>query len=154
METKAFLRAFAIFFSLGSVFMVGRLIYEQTYKSTHEDKKVKFAGDKNIDEVPQRQLFYSTIGHDSTESIAEVPISPPNNQFTIEIATFVKLADAEKLVASLSKQGISAYYSPYNTGGHVIYKVRSGHFQNLDSAESATHALIKNGLSNIKTRRL
>lgn len=153
METKAFLRAFAIFFSIGCFIVVGRLIFEKMEKPNNEVKKVNFAGQENLKE-PQRQLFYSTIGHDSTDSIAETPISAPSDQFTIEIAAYVKLDDAEKLVASLSKQGISAYYSPYNTGGHVIYKVRSGSFQNIESAENATHALIKSGLSNIKTGRL
>ena len=50
----------------------------------------------------------------------------PPPRYTVELRVSTNEKDAQRLVKSLSLQGIDSFYTPLNNRGRVEYRVRSG----------------------------
>lgn len=73
---------------------------------------------------PQRELASS----------AEAPTS---GRWAVQLGTFSKEANAQRLVKELRDQGKSAFVMPVKSGGATLYRVRVGPMQDRASAEAA-----------------
>jgi DedD protein len=67
-------------------------------------------------------------------SDAEAPTSGP---WAVQVGTFSKEANAERLAKQLRDQGKSAFVMPVKSGGATLYRVRIGPMKDRASAEAA-----------------
>ena len=67
--------------------------------------------------------------------------------YTIEVIASTDQDEAEKMVRSLKKNGIQAFYTPLLSNDSVIYRVRIGIFESQESAEKKL-SMIKKHLRN------
>ena len=59
----------------------------------------------------------------------------------MQVGTFSKEANAERLVKQLRDQGQSAFVMPVKSGGATLYRVRIGPMKDRASAEAALRDL-------------
>jgi len=69
------------------------------------------------------------------EEVARVPFQPKTPVYTIQVASFKKRDEAQKLVARLKKKGYPVYMIPAMVGGVVHYRVRVGEFKSASEAQ-------------------
>jgi len=60
-----------------------------------------------------------------------------NNPWVVNIASYSRISDAEKLKRKLSGAGYNAYISKFRHGGILYYRVRVGFYPTRDSARKA-----------------
>lgn len=66
----------------------------------------------------------------------------PEGEWTVQVGSFGKQANADAQVARLKELGFNAYVSRYSDGRHTLYRVRSGGFESREAA-AAEAAKIK-----------
>ena len=82
-------------------------------------------------------FFYHTIGKYNAPSLKNN--SPKlKSRYTLEFDIKDSQERALKKIDELASKGITAYYTPLNNNGKVIYRIRKGFF--LDKAEAQTIA--------------
>jgi SPOR domain len=92
-------------------------------------------------------FFYSTLG--STVAREEAALKredpTPEELYTIELGVSERKEEAESMVAAMQAQGVDAFYTPLNHGGHVIYRIRRGLYRSREDADQAAIALRQKG---------
>jgi len=63
--------------------------------------------------------------------------APTSGRWAVQIGTFSKEENAERLVKQLRDQGQSAFVMPVKSGGATLYRVRIGPMKDRASAEAA-----------------
>lgn len=123
------------------------VIFTFTWVSSKEIRR-KFVSEKTLsksDDYQYSKLFYLSIGHSPK---TKAPLRSKNllmskKKFTLAIRTLHSKSKANKLLRSLNKKGIQAYYSPINKEGHVVYHVRTGVYNSQKQASKAQKDLRK-----------
>jgi cell division septation protein DedD len=117
----------AFVLTLSGVFILGFGIKFQSSPSNGEGKTSK----------PTQQLFYKSIGQTSPALEKKTPAAQTtfSHKFTIELKVVNKREEAEALISKLEKQGIKAYFTPFNSRGRVFYRVRQGIYTTEASAQ-------------------
>lgn len=90
-------------------------------------------------------VFYSFVGKGPKIVVDSEP-AVQSTQFSIETAVFMSQSEAEEEVDILSAAGFKAFYTPYQKGGRVIYRVRIGVFARQDEAKIFLEKLAKTGV--------
>lgn len=102
--------------------------------------------------------FYKSIGRGvaMSEHLTDrrKVLDNQGNSFVIEFLLTKKRNEAESLVASLQKKGISAYYMPLQREGEIFYRVRSMIFANENMASIEMARIKKLGSWELRTIRL
>lgn len=89
-----------------------------------------------------KPFFYTSIGG-SNPDISVTHATQKLSKFTVNIRTFNNKAEAEKLLASLTAAGLSAYYTPVRQADRVLYHVRIGIFSDEQEAARALATIQK-----------
>lgn len=92
---------------------------------------------------PASELFYKSIGLAPQGFGGAVETEPLPARYTLEISSKQSQAEAEKVVEDLSAQGIEAFFTPLAREGRVLYRIRTGVFNDPTTAQSAQQALLK-----------
>jgi hypothetical protein len=102
--------------------------------------------------------FYKSIGRGIAMSEhltgRRKVLDSQGKSFVIEFLLTKKRSEAESLVASLQKKGITAYYMPLQREGEIFYRVRSMIFANESMASSELARMKKLGTWDLRTIRL
>jgi cell division protein FtsN len=69
------------------------------------------------------------------KEVVRIPVERKTPIYTIQVASFKKRDDAQKLVAMLKKKGYPVYMVPAMVGGVVHYRVRVGEFKSASEAQ-------------------
>ena len=69
--------------------------------------------------------------------LASDPAAPTSGRWAVQIGTFSKEANAQRLVKELRDQGQSAFVMPVKSGAATLYRVRIGPMKDRASAEAA-----------------
>ena len=83
----------------------------------------------------EQTLFYKTIGQYKSPQKNNQHIKL-ENQYTLEFDIQNSQKEALELIDHLAKKGVTAYYTPLQKNGKVIYRVRKGVFANMKEAKS------------------
>lgn len=75
------------------------------------------------------------------------------NEYTIQIASYKNLNDAQAQVALLKKKGISAYRASVEIKGTTWYRVRTGSFAGSEAAKAGLAKLSGSGVSGIVIKK-
>jgi DedD protein len=67
--------------------------------------------------------------------------TPTSGRWAVQVGTFSKEANAQRLVKQLRDQGQSAFVMPLKSGGATLYRVRIGPMKDRASAEAALRDL-------------
>ena len=104
---------------------------------------------------PHWSVFYSEVGNAipvqaAVQVASEARLLKKNRaQYTLEVKVFRTRAEANGFIENLSKQRIDTYFTPVQlTDGRVQYRVRSGLFPSLASAERISHELKSKKINN------
>ncbi len=101
-------------------------------------------GGKNTSdpEASARHTFYRHIGATSSKvsKAQEIPASFID-KYTLELKVVTRQEDAERVVNDLAKQGVKAYYTPFQSHGKVFYRIRQGLYGSLETAEAQAKQL-------------
>lgn len=92
---------------------------------------------------PNADLFYKSIGLAPQGFGSPVETEPLPARYTLEISSKYSQGEAEKLVEELSAQGVEAFFTPLAREGRVLYRIRTGVFNDPATAQSAQQALLK-----------
>lgn len=84
-----------------------------------------------------KALFYHSIGRLSRDQDLSHQQVQEKSQYTLEIKTLDDQKEAEKTLNELEKIGLKAYYTPLQTHGKVVFKVRQGLYSDLTHVEQA-----------------
>jgi DedD protein len=76
-----------------------------------------------------------------THPLASGDAVPTSGQWAVQIGTFSKEANAQRLVKQLRDQGQSAFVMPLKSGGATLYRVRVGPMKDRAGAEAALRDL-------------
>lgn len=87
--------------------------------------------------------FYKEIGT-TAKTAVQRKRALPSHQYTAQILVTRSEKEAKRTIISLSKQGISAFYTPFNRGGEVVYRVRSGMYMTIKEAKAHSEQLSRN----------
>ena len=71
--------------------------------------------------------------------------APTSARWAVQVGTFSKEANAQRLVKELRDQGQSAFVMPLKAGGGTLYRVRVGPMKDRASAEAALRDLKASG---------
>jgi DedD protein len=71
--------------------------------------------------------------------------APTSGRWAVQVGTFSKEANAQRLVKELRGQGQSAFVMPLKSGGATLYRVRVGPMNDRASAEAALRELKSTG---------
>lgn len=74
-------------------------------------------------------------------TLASSAEAPTSGRWAVQVGTFSKEANAERLVKQLRDQGQSAFVMPLKSGGATLYRVRIGPMKDRASAEAALRDL-------------
>ncbi|MEZ4741181.1 MAG: SPOR domain-containing protein [Bdellovibrionota bacterium] len=93
----------------------------------------------DVDSAP---LFYTTIGH-APKNFKRLnrTTAIKSESFTLEISVARTQQEANKIIDDLSKIGVQAYYTPFNNEGQVVYRIRTGIFNNQETAKKTAKSL-------------
>jgi DedD protein len=69
--------------------------------------------------------------------LASAAEAPTSGQWAVQLGTFSKEANAQRLAKQLRDQGQSAFVMPVKSGGATLYRVRIGPMKDRASAEAA-----------------
>lgn len=119
-------------------------------------KKNLFSSDTS-EEIPSylkmEPLSYESIGN--YPQIDETATSTnQDHEFTLELGTCEDKTCIEKTLENLYKSGVDAFYTPTESEGKMIYRIRRGIFNSRQLAEKAQAALIKSKKINSKVMEL
>jgi septal ring-binding cell division protein DamX len=90
--------------------------------------------------------FYKTIGSSlAASSATRLQSQTTQSKYTVLIKTVTSQSEAEKIMAQLAQKGVSAYYTPVQGEGRVLYHIRLGIYNDQRDAE-ATLATLENKL--------
>ena len=115
--------------------------------TTTKDSAERSAGD--------RAIFYSSLGAtpaDASQAASDAAEIAP--QYTIEVKIAKSRDEAEAELRRLANLGITAYYTPLQRQGRVVYRVRRGVFKELPDAELAAREMTTNLKVSAKVVRL
>ncbi len=98
--------------------------------------------------------FYTSVGNEQDEAIAEKDTSPGIEGYTLEIKSTADRVEAERIVDRLAEKGIEAFYTPLAADGHIVYRIRRGIYPNQTEAEAAAGLLAKQHHVSAKVTRL
>jgi DedD protein len=73
--------------------------------------------------------------------LASAEPAPTSGQWAVQVGTFSKEANAQRLVKELRDHGQSAFVMPLRSGGDTLYRVRVGPMKDRASAETALRDL-------------
>jgi DedD protein len=73
--------------------------------------------------------------------LASDSAAPTSGRWAVQVGTFSKEANAERLVKQLRDQGQSAFVMPLKSSGATLYRVRIGPMKDRASAEAALRDL-------------
>jgi DedD protein len=73
--------------------------------------------------------------------LASSAAAPTSGRWAVQLGTFSKEANAERLVKQLREQGQSAFVMPLKSGNGTLYRVRVGPMKDRASAEAALRDL-------------
>ena len=80
-------------------------------------------------------LYYTMIGNYPDFSTQKAKVKLPNKvKYTIELNHFATQRDAVKMLETLEKKGIDAFYTPLHNNNRVVYRVRKGIFSSEKEA--------------------
>lgn len=104
-----------------------------------ELRDFKLITPKDSKNFSTESIPYKTIGLSPSPPVRslEERISATNKQYTVEIAVYEDEKQARAMIKRLASDNIDSFYTPFNQGGRVIYRVRSGMF--VDKANSIAH---------------
>ncbi|HKS57173.1 MAG TPA: SPOR domain-containing protein [Steroidobacteraceae bacterium] len=71
----------------------------------------------------------------------DAPTSAMSGRWAVQVGTFSKEANAQRLVKQLRDQGQSAFVMPLKSGGATLYRVRIGPMKDRASADAALREL-------------
>lgn len=94
-----------------------------------------------------KALFYDSIGmapKASKKDLAAAALVDEDARFTVELKAAGSKEEAEKVLAMLNELGIKAYYSTFQSQGHVVYRIRKGIYKSRQEAADAAAALARN----------
>lgn len=74
-----------------------------------------------------------------------VPMDYYHGVFTFQVGAFSNRDNAERLRAKLDQRFANAHVAPYDRGDTTFYRVRVGHCNDLETAETFERKLIENG---------
>lgn len=135
-------RSFVLFIILALSFGVIFLKNLSYIKSELLSFQKRYTDQKNalLEEHPA--LFYSSIGQGPLSN--KTSYSPQNKEptgFTIDLGSFYKQEEAEKLIKELQEKGFSAYYTPYRKGTVLMFRVKTGFYSDELKARYAIKQL-------------
>jgi DedD protein len=79
------------------------------------------------------------------EPVAKTPAS--SGSFAVQLGTFGKRENAERLVRDMTAKGFAAFVVPTNTNGHELFRVRVGPARDRATAEALATQLKRAGQS-------
>jgi hypothetical protein len=88
-----------------------------------------------------REVFYKSLGATPADSDAPKDEAIDNEQFTLEIKVATTRDEAEKTLQLLEGLGITAWYTPLQRHGRVVYRIRRGVFPSQEQARLALQDL-------------
>ena len=88
-----------------------------------------------------RELFYKSLGATPADSGTSESDTIDNEQFTLEIKVATTREEAEKTLKLLEGLGITAWYTPLQRHGRVVYRIRRGVFASQEQARLALQDL-------------
>lgn len=112
-------------------------------------------GDQAKPEVPQQSAATTPSQSPPPQPVVEAPTAaapparapprelasgaeaPTSGRWAVQLGTFSKEANAQRLVKELRDQGKSAFVMPVKSGGATLYRVRVGPMKDRASAEAA-----------------
>jgi len=80
-------------------------------------------------------LHYSA-NFDSEEKIPEPVVAPVTDPFTLQVAAYLKEADARRYVEQLKAQGLDAYWTRASGAGKTWYQIRIAHYKTKADARA------------------
>ncbi|HSO20296.1 MAG TPA: SPOR domain-containing protein [Desulfosarcina sp.] len=80
------------------------------------------------------------------EAPAEPTVVPVTDPFTLQVAAYLKEADARRYVAQLKDQGLDAYWTRASSAGKAWYQVRIAHYKTKAEARAVGEDLKKRQL--------
>lgn len=98
---------------------------------------------KSLSDLPLDPLPYDSIGN--FPAIEEGLMSPPryDREYTLEITTCNDKNCIGKTLHTLIQKGVDAFYTPSQSDGKLIFRIRRGIFTSRQSAERAQALLNK-----------
>jgi rare lipoprotein A len=83
--------------------------------------------------------------HKKDESKSYDPVDFQKGNFTFQVGAFLERQNAERLEAKLARAYKNAHIAPYQSGDKTFYRVRVGHFNDLNKAKEYEKKLITDG---------
>jgi DedD protein len=105
------------------------------------------ADDQAKPEVPQQTVVEAPTvaatppAHAQERALASGAEAPTSGRWAVQLGTFSKEANAQRLVKQLRDQGQSAFVMPLKSGTATLYRVRIGPMKDRPSAEAALREL-------------
>jgi len=89
---------------------------------------------KTVVTSPEKPVFYDQIGGASPAIQNKSPAAEVE-KYTLELKLLHSKAETERYLDSLAKSGITAFYTPLQREGRVVFRVRRGLYDKLDEAK-------------------
>ena len=141
---KAMIRRIVVgIFTFGALLLGGSWFLAQhiTAIKDHLSGMPKVTGPSSVPD-----LFYREVGGAPSTSQPQSKISY-RQTFALETSVHAHQPKAEYDVDRLSAKGFQAFYTPYQKGGRVVYRVRVGIFGKKQEAVTAQKTLTEAGFS-------
>ena len=130
-------------------------VYQKQKVLIVEKKLQKSAEKLEVKPDQHWSVVYSDVGVSipTAEKAPKIPektiLKHGRTHYTLEVKTFKTRIDANAFIEQLSKQRIDSYFTPVQVpDGRVQYRVRSGLFPSLASAERISHVLKSKNIDN------
>lgn len=87
--------------------------------------------------------LHFSANFNTVEKIPEPAVAPVTDPFTLQVAAYLKDADARKYVQQLKAQGLDAYWTRASGAGKTWYQVRIAHYKTKAEARAVGEDLKK-----------
>lgn len=136
-SSKFFRLCIALMAFVGALCLVLYLGFGLKFQNPENSKKIASGSNG-----PNGHTFYRHVGATSPK------LSEPRqasatfvDKYTLELKVVTLQNEAERVVNDLAKQGIKAYYTPFQSHGKVFYRIRQGLYASLETAEAQAKQL-------------
>jgi DedD protein len=87
--------------------------------------------------VIEQPTVAAPVARTPQRALASDTAAPTSGRWAVQVGTFSKEANAERLAKQLREQGQTAFVMPVKSAGATLYRVRIGPLQDRASAEAA-----------------
>jgi cell division septation protein DedD len=89
-----------------------------------------------------KPVFYQSIGGLSRPAKSGTTTTTNlGERYAVEIKVVSEQSEAERMLTDLAKQGIQAYYTPFNSRGRVYFRIRTGAYPDRQAAEDSAQKM-------------